>query len=52
MIVVHEKTENPDGSKSQRVNIHYKFIGYISLDEMKQAIKLEKTDTSMQEKSA
>ncbi len=51
-IVVYEKTENPDGSKSQRVDIHYKFIGYISLGEMKQAVKLEETDTSMQEKSA
>ena len=28
-IVVYEKTVNPDGSKSQRVDIHYKFIGYI-----------------------
>lgn len=51
-IVVHEKTTNEDGSKSQRVDIYYKFIGYISLGEMKQAVKLEKSDTFMQEKSA
>jgi hypothetical protein len=23
---------NPDGSKSQRVDIHYKFIGFMPLD--------------------
>lgn len=28
-IVIHEKTVNPDGSKSQRVDIRYKFIGYL-----------------------
>lgn len=28
-IVVHEKTILPDGTKRQRVDIHYKFIGYI-----------------------
>lgn len=28
-IIIHEKTVNPDGSKSQRVDIHYKFIGYL-----------------------
>lgn len=28
-IVIHEKVVNPDGSKSQRVDIHYKFIGYL-----------------------
>lgn len=33
-IVVHEKTVNPDGSKSQRVDIHYKVIGYIDTAEM------------------
>ena len=34
-IVVYEKTENPDGSKSQRVDIHhYKFIGYVEMKEM------------------
>lgn len=33
-IVVHEKTENPDGSKSQRVDIYYKFIGYVEPREM------------------
>lgn len=33
-IVVHEKTNNPDGSKSQRVDIHYKFIGYMVTEEM------------------
>ena len=32
-IVVYEKTENPDGSKSQRVDIHYKFIGYVEMKE-------------------
>jgi len=26
---VYEKTINPDGSKSQRVDIHYKFIGFV-----------------------
>jgi hypothetical protein len=31
-IVVYEKTVNPDGSKSQRVDIHYKFIGFMPLD--------------------
>jgi hypothetical protein len=25
---------NPDGSKSQRVDIHYKFIGYVEMKEM------------------
>lgn len=24
---------NPDGSKSQRVDIHYKFIGYVEIDD-------------------
>ncbi|HVI42551.1 MAG TPA: DUF4368 domain-containing protein, partial [Anaerovoracaceae bacterium] len=33
-IVVYEKEENPDGSKSQRVDIHYKFIGYVDIKEM------------------
>jgi len=33
-IVVYEKTDNPDGSKSQRVDIHYKFIGYVEAKEM------------------
>lgn len=33
-IVVYEKTDNPDGSKSQRVDIHYKFIGYVDITEM------------------
>ena len=28
-IVVHEKTVNKDGSKSQRVDIYYKFVGYL-----------------------
>jgi len=28
-IVVHEKVTNPDGQKSQRVDIHYKFIGFV-----------------------
>lgn len=28
-IVVHEKTVNEDGSKSQRVDISYKFVGYL-----------------------
>ena len=32
-IVVHEKIIGEDGSKSQRVDIHYKFIGYIPMDE-------------------
>ena len=32
-IVVYEKTINPDGSKSQRVDIHYKFIGYVNQKE-------------------
>jgi len=32
-IVVYEKTDNPDGSKSQRVDIHYKFIGYVEMKE-------------------
>jgi len=33
-IVVYEKTDNPDSSKSQRVDIHYKFIGYVEIKEM------------------
>ena len=33
-IVVYEKEDNPDGSKSQRVDIHYKFIGYVDIKEM------------------
>lgn len=33
-IVVYEKEENPDGSKSRRVDIHYKFIGYVDINEM------------------
>lgn len=28
-IVVYEKTVDEDGSKSQRVDIHYKFVGYV-----------------------
>lgn len=51
-IVVYEKTENLDGSKSQRVDIHYKFIGYISLAEMKQAVKVEEQNQAEQKKSA
>ncbi len=31
-IVVYEKTENPDGSKSQRVDIYYKFVGYVGVE--------------------
>ena len=30
-IVMHEKTVNEDGSKSQRVDIYYKFVGYIKV---------------------
>lgn len=33
-IVVHEKETLPDGSKAQRVDIYYKFIGAISLEQM------------------
>ena len=33
-IVVYEKEEHLDGSKSQRVDIHYKFIGYVDIKEM------------------
>jgi hypothetical protein len=33
-IVVYEKTDNPDGSNSQQVDIHYKFIGYVEMKEM------------------
>lgn len=51
-IVVYEKTENADGSKSQRVDIYYKFIGYISLGEMKQAVKLEKSDDAERKRTA
>ena len=42
-IMVYEKTENPDGSRSQRVDIYYKFIGFIPLD-MK-----ETTEAQMEE---
>ena len=30
-IIVHEKVTNTDGQKSQRVDIHYKFIGFVPL---------------------
>lgn len=30
-IVIHEKTVNLDGSKSQRVDIYYRFIGYVPM---------------------
>ena len=33
-IVVYEKTDNPDGSKSQRVDMYYKFIGCVEMKEM------------------
>ena len=33
-IVVHEKVILEDGSKSQRVDIYYKFIGYLTLSEI------------------
>ncbi len=33
-IVVHEKTVNPDGSKSQRVDIYYKFTGCINITDL------------------
>ena len=33
-IIVYDKTDNPDGSKSQRVDIYYKFIGYVEMKEM------------------
>ena len=33
-IVVHEKETLVDGSKSQRVDIHYKFIGYLPMGEI------------------
>lgn len=32
-IVVHEKELGPDGLKHQRVDIHYKFIGYVDIEE-------------------
>ena len=32
-IVACRITYNPDGSKSQRVDIHYKFIGYVEMKE-------------------
>ena len=28
-IVIYEKVTNPDGQRRQRVDIHYKFIGYM-----------------------
>lgn len=33
-IVVYEKTDNPNGTKSQRVDIYYKFIGYVEMKDM------------------
>ena len=33
-IVVHEKKVEEDGSKSQMVEIHYKFVGCIDLSAM------------------
>lgn len=32
-IVVHEKQVDKDGTKSQEVDIYYKFIGYINMTE-------------------
>ena len=40
-IVVHEKAVNEDGSKSQRVDIYYKFIGFIPMEQFIPAV-LEK----------
>ncbi len=39
-IIVHEKTINEEGSKSQRVDIYYKFIGYFSLGELIKAMPI------------
>jgi hypothetical protein len=33
-IVVYEKETLADGGKAQRVDIHYKFIGYLPLGEI------------------
>ena len=33
-IVVHEKQVDKDGTKSQEVDIYYKFIGYINMREL------------------
>lgn len=33
-IIIHEKEPMPDGTKSQRVDIYYRFIGYIHPEEM------------------
>ena len=30
-VVMHEKTIDADGHKSQRVDIYYKFLGYIDI---------------------
>lgn len=38
-IVVHEKEVDADGIKSQRVDIHYKFIGYIDFHKMQEPEK-------------
>ena len=32
--VVHEKVIAPDGTKSQRIDIYYKFIGYVNTSEL------------------
>lgn len=33
-IVIHEKEVDKDGNKSQRIDIYYKFIGYVNMKEM------------------
>ena len=33
-IVVYEKVINPDGQKSQRVDIHYKFVGMVKVESL------------------
>lgn len=51
-IVVYEKQVDENGKKSQRVDIFYKFIGYVPLSLMMQAIKLSKNEVKELEKTA
>lgn len=49
-IVVHEKTVNEDGSKSQRVDIYYKFIGFIKMEQLLSAGLDKKEQSSYNKK--
>lgn len=46
-IVIHEKVIAPDGTKSQRVDIYYKFIGYVNTSELLANYIEERAQTSV-----